>query len=145
MNPQESRVSGRIEEVRRAEPRTKTNPVPGRDDATDRDRSGSLTNWVRLCELSESERELVANAEKAVLKAVAIQSGVRVGATVQTRNGIHDGCNVESVISGLGICAERNAINHAIIHRGLTHPQSGSCMGEGFTNSTLRSLPTIHL
>ncbi len=106
--------------MRRAEPRTETNPVSGRDGATDRNSSGNRTNWVRLRELSKLERELVANAEKAVLKAVVTQSGVRVGAAVQTRNGIYEGCNVESVISGLGICAERNAINHAIIRRGQT-------------------------
>ena len=29
---------------------------------------------------------------------------------------VSEGCNVESWISGLGICAERNAINHAVLH-----------------------------
>lgn len=29
---------------------------------------------------------------------------------------IYEGCNVESWISGLGICAERCAIDHAVLH-----------------------------
>jgi cytidine deaminase len=43
--------------------------------------------------------------------------GVRVGAAVLAEDGrIYEGCNVESWISGLGICAERCAINHAVLH-----------------------------
>jgi len=43
--------------------------------------------------------------------------GVKVGAAVLAENGqIYEGCNVESWISGLGICAERCAINHAVLH-----------------------------
>ena len=73
---------------------------------------------VWLVDLSERERALVMSAKNAFSRAVATQSGVRVGAAVETENGIYVGCNVESVISGLGICAERNAINHAVIHEG---------------------------
>ena len=73
---------------------------------------------IRLDDLSERERALVMHAKNAVSKAVATQSGIRVGAAVETENGIYEGCNVESVISGLGICAERNAINHAVVHQG---------------------------
>ena len=29
---------------------------------------------------------------------------------------IYEGCNVESRVSGLGVCAERNAIDHAVLH-----------------------------
>lgn len=44
-------------------------------------------------------------------------SRFRVGAAVLTKNGrIFEGCNTESLIPVLGVCAERNAINHAIIH-----------------------------
>ncbi|PMB75053.1 MAG: cytidine deaminase [Candidatus Bathyarchaeota archaeon] len=40
-----------------------------------------------------------------------------VGAAVLAENGkIYEGCNVESWVSGLGICAERCAINHAVLH-----------------------------
>jgi cytidine deaminase len=43
--------------------------------------------------------------------------GVKVGAAVLAENGqIYEGCNVESWVSGLGTCAERNAINHAVLH-----------------------------
>jgi len=42
--------------------------------------------------------------------------GFRVGAAVLAEDGqIYEGCNVESWVSGLGICAERCAINHAVL------------------------------
>ncbi len=44
-------------------------------------------------------------------------SRFRVGAAVLTRGGtIFEGCNTECLIPVLGVCAERNAINHALIH-----------------------------
>ena len=44
-------------------------------------------------------------------------SRFRVGAAVLTKSGkIFEGCNTESLIPLLGACAERNAINHALIH-----------------------------
>jgi len=44
-------------------------------------------------------------------------SRFRVGAAVLTRSGkIYEGCNTECLIPLLGVCAERNAINHALIH-----------------------------
>lgn len=44
-------------------------------------------------------------------------SRFRVGAAVLTAGGkIFEGCNTESLIPVLGVCAERNAINHALIH-----------------------------
>jgi cytidine deaminase len=43
--------------------------------------------------------------------------GFKVGSAVLAEDGeIYEGCNVESWISGLGTCAERNAINHAVLH-----------------------------
>ena len=40
----------------------------------------------------------------------------KIGASVLTRDGkIFGGCNIESNISGLGICAERTAIMNAIL------------------------------
>jgi len=43
--------------------------------------------------------------------------GCKAGATVLAEDGgICGGCNVESWGSGLGICAERCAINHAVLH-----------------------------
>jgi len=44
-------------------------------------------------------------------------TGIGVGAAVLTTEGnIYKGCNVQSVISGLGTCAERCAIDNAIAH-----------------------------
>jgi cytidine deaminase len=44
-------------------------------------------------------------------------SRFRVGAAVLTKAGtIFEGCNTECLIPVLGVCAERNAINHALIH-----------------------------
>lgn len=41
----------------------------------------------------------------------------KIGSCVLTKKGnYYEGCNVENVISGLGTCAERAAIDHAIIH-----------------------------
>ncbi len=43
--------------------------------------------------------------------------GLAVGAAVLAEDGqVYEGCNVESWISGLGVCAERCAINHAVLH-----------------------------
>lgn len=63
-----------------------------------------------------------------------------IGASVLTLSGdIYGGCNIESVISGLGTCAERCAIDHSIAHghydikavctvdEGLT-PTCGACL-----------------
>jgi len=44
-------------------------------------------------------------------------SRFRVGSAVVTTSGrIYEGCNTECLIPVLGVCAERNAINHALIH-----------------------------
>ncbi|MDA8405473.1 MAG: cytidine deaminase [Deltaproteobacteria bacterium] len=44
-------------------------------------------------------------------------SRFRVGAAILTKGGeIFEGCNTECLIPVLGVCAERNAINHALIH-----------------------------
>jgi len=43
--------------------------------------------------------------------------GFKVGAAVLAEDGrIYEGCNVESWVSGLGTCAERCAINNALVH-----------------------------
>jgi len=43
--------------------------------------------------------------------------GFAVGAAVLAEDGqIYRGCNVQSRISGLGVCAERCAVDHAVIH-----------------------------
>ena len=61
--------------------------------------------------------KLVAVALKVKRNASVPLSRFRVGAAVLTKSGkIFEGCNTESLIPLLGACAERNAINHALIH-----------------------------
>ncbi len=62
------------------------------------------------------DRRLLEAALKAMEKAYVIW-GFRVGAAVLAEdNQIYEGCNIESRISGLGVCAERCAIDHAVLH-----------------------------
>ncbi len=59
--------------------------------------------------------ELVKTALQAREMAYAPYSHFPVGAALQTANGtIYAGCNVENASFGLTICAERNAIAHAV-------------------------------
>jgi len=61
--------------------------------------------------------ELISAALKVRENASVPLSRFRVGAAVLTTAGkIFEGCNTESLIPVLGVCAERNAINHALIH-----------------------------
>ena len=56
-------------------------------------------------------------AKSALTRAHAPVSGFPVGAAVLTRSGnIYAGCNTESIIAGLGVCAERSAMDHAVVH-----------------------------
>ena len=69
-----------------------------------------------MVKIEEREKKLLQAALKAMDNAYVLW-GVKVGAAVLAENGqIYEGCNVESWVSGLGICAERNAINHAVLH-----------------------------
>ena len=85
-------------------------------------------------------RQMIRSAKETRTKAFAHRSGHKIGASVLTDRGeVFGGCNIESVISGLGSCAERAAIDHAIIHGeynvraictvddGLT-PMCGACL-----------------
>ena len=66
--------------------------------------------------LTSEDFSLLEAALKVMEKAYVIW-GFRVGAAVLAEDGkIYEGCNIESRISGLGICAERCAIDHAVIH-----------------------------
>lgn len=61
--------------------------------------------------------QLIQAAKDALKNASVPLSRFRVGAAVLTKSGrIFEGCNTESLIPVLGVCAERNAINHALIH-----------------------------
>ncbi len=66
--------------------------------------------------IGENEEKLLKIALKAMGNAHVLW-GFKVGAAVLAEDEkIYEGCNVESWVSGLGICAERCAINHAVLH-----------------------------
>jgi len=66
--------------------------------------------------IGKMEKKLLDAALKAMNNAHVLW-GCKVGAAVLSEDGeIYSGCNVESWVSGLGICAERCAINHAVLH-----------------------------
>ena len=50
-------------------------------------------------------------------KSFLVRSKHKVGASVLTVDGeYYGGCLIESVITGLGLCAERSAIDHSVVH-----------------------------
>ena len=62
----------------------------------------------------KEENELIRKAIEVQKNAYAPITGMKVGASVMTTEGnIYVGVNSQSVISGLGTCAERNAIHNA--------------------------------
>jgi cytidine deaminase len=69
-----------------------------------------------MTNIGEMEKRLLDASLRALKNAYALW-GFKVGAAVFGEDGqIYEGCNVESWISGLGTCAERCAINHAVLH-----------------------------
>ena len=69
-----------------------------------------------MTKIGETEKELLDASLRALKNAYALW-GFKVGAAVFAEDGqIYEGCNVESWVSGLGTCAERCAINHAVLH-----------------------------
>jgi len=69
-----------------------------------------------MSEIGKTAKKLLDAALKAMNNAHVLW-GFKVGAAVLAEDGeIYSGCNVESWVSGLGICAERCAINHAVLH-----------------------------
>jgi len=69
-----------------------------------------------MSEIGKTEKKLLDAALKAMNNAHVLW-GCKVGAAVLAEDSeIYSGCNVESWVSGLGICAERCAINHAVLH-----------------------------
>lgn len=63
----------------------------------------------------EELKQLIGKAKEGMKNAYTPRSNFSVGAAVLTDKGsVYQGCNVESVISGIGTCAERCAIDNAI-------------------------------
>lgn len=66
---------------------------------------------------TDSIEALLLDAALRGMRNAKVLWGFRVGAAVLgDDNEIYEGCNVESEIAGLGVCAERNAIDHAVVH-----------------------------
>ncbi len=66
--------------------------------------------------LNERNKKLLDRAMKAMENAHVLW-GLKVGAAVLAEDGrMYEGCNVESWVSGLGTCAERCAVDHAVLH-----------------------------
>ncbi len=65
--------------------------------------------------VTAEELRLLDAARRVSARAHAPYSGVHVGAALlDSKGGIHTGCNVENVSFGLTICAERAAVTHAV-------------------------------
>lgn len=71
-----------------------------------------------------TEKGKVGSRERRLLEAAVearenahVLWGFAVGAAVLAEDDqIYPGCNVQSQISGLGVCAERCAVDHAVLH-----------------------------
>jgi len=71
---------------------------------------------IIMVKIEEKRKKLLQAALEAMDNAYVLW-GFEVGAAVLAEDGqVYRGCNVESWVSGLGVCAERNAINHAVLH-----------------------------
>ena len=66
---------------------------------------------------TEEVTKLIETAKLYRYNAFVPRSDHKIGACVLATNGEYfGGCNTESVISGLGTCAERSAIDHSVSH-----------------------------
>lgn len=71
-------------------------------------------HYAALAELSEADRALVAEAERAAGRAHAPYSHFRVGAAARLRSGrVLHGSNFESEVFPAGLCAERSLLFYA--------------------------------
>jgi cytidine deaminase len=69
-----------------------------------------------MVKIDDTKKKLLETALKAMDNAYVLW-GLKVGAAVLADDGqVYEGCNIESWISGLGTCAERCGINHAVLH-----------------------------
>jgi cytidine deaminase len=68
-------------------------------------------------DLTELEETTLLDSALRGMRHAKVLWGFRVGAAVLADDDkIYEGCNVESEVAGLGVCAERSAIDHAVIH-----------------------------
>jgi cytidine deaminase len=63
--------------------------------------------------MNDSQKRLLASAQKAAERAYAGYSQFRVGAAVLAGGKVFAGANIENASANLGLCAERVAIAHA--------------------------------
>jgi cytidine deaminase len=69
-----------------------------------------------MVKIDGTQRKLLEVSLKTLMNARALW-GYKVGAAVLAEDGeTYGGCNVESWVAGLGTCAERCAIDHAVLH-----------------------------
>lgn len=70
--------------------------------------------------VSDEVQSAFEQAEQARKNAYAIYSKVKVGAAIKTKKSgkIYAGANVEIVVNGASVCAERSAISNLITHEG---------------------------
>ena len=62
-------------------------------------------------------KKLIEKAKETRSNALVPKSNHKIGACIlATDDTEYEGCNIEGIISGLGTCAERAAIDHAVIH-----------------------------
>ncbi len=65
----------------------------------------------------EQIKTLIQKAKEVEKYAFVPKSGHAFGACILSEDGnFFEGCTVESIVSGLGTCAERAAIDHAVVH-----------------------------
>jgi cytidine deaminase len=91
--------------------------------------------------MTEELRSLLNDANTAAALAYAPYSNYRVGAAVLTSSGIFCGANIENASSNLGICAERVAICHALMHGETEIVAVAVCCLDASSGSVSESMP----
>ncbi len=86
--------------------------------------------------------DLMGQAQEALKNAYAPYSKFQVGAAVQSVSGkIYTGCNVENIAYGSTICAERNAIFHAVAEEGPSFHMDAIALAANFQDAPAQCSP----